>query len=283
MPYLKIQLDNNVFQSREIIEAISIGRGEQNTNDLIIDDARCSRSHARIYMEGDQLILEDENSSYGTFVNDQRVDKKALQNNDVITIASQKIWYIEKELSPCQFVLDYRNPNLVDTNWMQVLKAIDVEFIVPTVADKITQAFTVLYEKINLLIKMGIVSNTFMNSIRSAASNAVKHGNQNHPQLCVFIRVTIVNNKLLVEIRDQGNGFEYTKELKKVKKSIEEHNKKNMGINEILKGADMVEWNLVGNQIKLWKNFSAQNTQLSHRDFEESVAVIRTKQNIHLI
>lgn len=283
MPYLKIQLDNNVFQSREIIEAISIGRGEHNTNDLVIDDARCSRSHARIYMEDGKLILEDDNSSYGTFVNDERIDKRELKHNDVITIASQKIWYIQSEFSPCQFIVDYRSPNFIDTNWMQVLKAMDVEFIVPTEADKITQVFTVLSEKINLLTKMGIIPNTFLDSIRSGVSNAVKHGNQNHSQLCIFIRITIVNSKLLIEVRDQGNGFDYIKVLKKVKKSLQENSHEGVGINVILKGSDMVEWNLVGNQIKLWKNFAAQKNQLSHRDFEESVAVIRTKQNTHLI
>ncbi|WP_372366810.1 FHA domain-containing protein [Candidatus Uabimicrobium sp. HlEnr_7] len=283
MPHLKIQLDQNVFQSREIIEAMSIGRGEHNTNDLAINDARCSRSHARIYMEDGNIILEDENSSYGTFVNDERIEKKVLKHNDIITIASQKIWYIQNDFSPCSFVIDYRNSQFLNTNWMQVLKAVDVEFIVPTTTEKITQVFTVLSEKINLLIKMGLVPSNFVLSVRSAVSNAVKHGNKNHSELCVFIRITIVKNNILVEIRDQGNGFDYMKTLKTAKKSLQENSYKGIGINVILKGSDMVEWNLVGNQMKLWKNFSPQTVQLTHRDFEESVAVIRTKQNIHLI
>jgi len=283
MPHLKIQLGDNVFQSREIIEAISIGRGEHNTNDLAIDDARCSRSHARIYMENSKIILEDDNSSYGTFVNDERVDKKVLKHNDVITITPQKIWYIEKEFSPCQFVIDFRSLALLDTNWMQVLKSMDVEFIVPTVTDKINQVLTVLTEKIGLLTKMGLVPDTFVHCVRSAISNAVKHGNQNHKELCVFIRITIVHNKVLVEVRDQGNGFNYIRVLKKNKKVAQQKNYNGIGVNVILKASDMVEWNLVGNQVKLWKNFAAQKSTLSKRDFEESVAVIRTEQNLHLL
>lgn len=263
MAHLKIQIAENVFQSREIIGAISIGRGEEGTNDLIVDDVRCSRSHARIYLDGKDIIIEDENSSYGTFVNQQRISKRILQNNDSITIASQKIWYLEKDIAPCSFNVDYRDVDILRSDWSKVLKATDVTFIIPTIIGKMKHASNVIAQKIHLLSTIGMLPKSFFNCIAYSLSNAAKHGNKGHSELCVFIRLSIIENKLIVEVRDQGNGFEYIKALAKIKKSA--------GLNLIRTGCDLLEWNLVGNQLKLWKNFTVQTNKLSKADFEKSL------------
>jgi pSer/pThr/pTyr-binding forkhead associated (FHA) protein len=54
-------------------EIVTIGRGSKN--DIIIHDNEISREHCRLIREGDDYLLEDLNSSNGSFVNAQRVTR----------------------------------------------------------------------------------------------------------------------------------------------------------------------------------------------------------------
>ncbi|HEY3343866.1 MAG TPA: FHA domain-containing protein [Anaerolineaceae bacterium] len=63
----------------------SIGRGMEN--DIVIASKRVSREHACIRREGRRLILEDLNSTNGTFLNNERVlAPVTLRDGDQITI-----------------------------------------------------------------------------------------------------------------------------------------------------------------------------------------------------
>jgi DNA-binding response OmpR family regulator len=63
----------------------TIGRGVEN--DIVIASKRVSREHARIHREGRRLILEDLNSTNGTFLNAERVlAPAALRDGDRLTI-----------------------------------------------------------------------------------------------------------------------------------------------------------------------------------------------------
>lgn len=54
-------------------EIVTIGRGSKN--DIIIHDNEISREHCRLVRDADDYLLEDLNSSNGTFVNAQRVTR----------------------------------------------------------------------------------------------------------------------------------------------------------------------------------------------------------------
>lgn len=45
-------------------------------------------------------------------------------------------------------------------------------------------------------------------SVLESVQNAIKHGNQYDPHKLVDLRVKIIDNKLFVVTRDQGNGFD---------------------------------------------------------------------------
>jgi pSer/pThr/pTyr-binding forkhead associated (FHA) protein len=63
----------------------TIGRAVEN--DVVILSKRISREHARIRREGRKLILEDLNSTNGTFLNDERVQAPVtLRDGDRITL-----------------------------------------------------------------------------------------------------------------------------------------------------------------------------------------------------
>jgi pSer/pThr/pTyr-binding forkhead associated (FHA) protein len=65
-------------------EVTTIGR--KPDNDIIIDNQAVSGHHAQIKMHGDEVVLEDLGSLNGTFVNNQKVSKAELFNDDVVLI-----------------------------------------------------------------------------------------------------------------------------------------------------------------------------------------------------
>jgi len=68
---------------------ITIGRTPDN--DLQIDNLGVSTRHARICIENDSLVVEDLKSLNGTFLNNQRIEKGVLEDNDTILIGKHKI------------------------------------------------------------------------------------------------------------------------------------------------------------------------------------------------
>ncbi len=66
--------------------------GRSATGTVMVDDPELSRRHARVYRDGDQLLIEDLGSSNGTYVNDARITgAQALQPGDTVTIGTTHI------------------------------------------------------------------------------------------------------------------------------------------------------------------------------------------------
>jgi serine phosphatase RsbU (regulator of sigma subunit) len=79
----KINLDHTPF---------SVGR--KVDKDLAIADPRVSRDHALIISENGQFYVVDEGSKHGTFVNGERVQRKALQRNDRLEFGVRDAIYL---------------------------------------------------------------------------------------------------------------------------------------------------------------------------------------------
>lgn len=71
------------------LEQTIVGRAEDV--DIPINDARISRHHFRISIEGGKAFIEDLGSTNGTFVNGKRVKHHELQNGDKIQISSSTV------------------------------------------------------------------------------------------------------------------------------------------------------------------------------------------------
>jgi pSer/pThr/pTyr-binding forkhead associated (FHA) protein len=65
--------------------------GRLPDNDLPVDNLAVSSHHARIYLEGDKITVEDLNSLNGTFVNNQRITKVQVKPGDKIMIGKHHI------------------------------------------------------------------------------------------------------------------------------------------------------------------------------------------------
>ncbi|MGI8470372.1 MAG: DUF5715 family protein [Pyrinomonadaceae bacterium] len=85
-----------VSETREINLANEVSFGRANLASIVLDDATLSRLHATVWREGDAIWIQDENSSNGTFVNNQRLsDERLLKDGDEILLGGNTRIYVE--------------------------------------------------------------------------------------------------------------------------------------------------------------------------------------------
>ncbi len=70
--------------------------GRTPDNDIRIDTEFISRHHAVILMSGTMTVLEDLNSTNGTFVNGERISRCTLRAGDRVTIGKSEFRYVVK-------------------------------------------------------------------------------------------------------------------------------------------------------------------------------------------
>jgi sigma-B regulation protein RsbU (phosphoserine phosphatase) len=71
-----------------LIERFPFVVGRSAECGLVLPETYISRSHARIAWAGEEIVLEDTNSSHGTFVNGQRITRRTLRPQDSIRFGS---------------------------------------------------------------------------------------------------------------------------------------------------------------------------------------------------
>ena len=72
---------------------ITIGRAA--TNDITIDNLAISGHHATVYATASGPELVDMNSTNGTFVNEQKINRHHLKDGDIITIGKHQIVFFK--------------------------------------------------------------------------------------------------------------------------------------------------------------------------------------------
>ena len=79
------------------IIVVTVGRAADNQ--FVVNESTVSSHHAKFIISSDSIILEDLNSSNGTFVNGKRIDKTPIQSEDIIYLGKRlefKIEYLNK-------------------------------------------------------------------------------------------------------------------------------------------------------------------------------------------
>ena len=73
------------------VPVITLGR--DRSNDIQLHDTEVSRRHAEFRQENDEYALVDTQSSNGTFVNQQRIERSALKSGDRLQVAVvERVW-----------------------------------------------------------------------------------------------------------------------------------------------------------------------------------------------
>src|SRR5713226_9116458 len=89
MAKLILQFEDHVVKEYAVGMMATIGRLSENT--VMIDNAAVSSHHACVFRDGDQFVVEDLQSTNGTFVNGTRVSRQALQDGDVEVVGQHKL------------------------------------------------------------------------------------------------------------------------------------------------------------------------------------------------
>jgi pSer/pThr/pTyr-binding forkhead associated (FHA) protein len=95
---VKIQLKFNAAVIKEFPfskNEMTIGR--KSDNDIVIDNPAVSGHHARIIKQGDDFLLEDLNSTNGTFLRDRKILKTAVRDKDEIGIAKHVVVFLNDQ------------------------------------------------------------------------------------------------------------------------------------------------------------------------------------------
>jgi pSer/pThr/pTyr-binding forkhead associated (FHA) protein len=83
---------------REIALSGIITIGRQNESSIYTDDPKTSRSHARLYHDGENWFLEDLESRSGTFLNGKKISSpQHLMQKDVFTIGDSHFYFLPDE------------------------------------------------------------------------------------------------------------------------------------------------------------------------------------------
>lgn len=90
MPRITIRLDG------ELVEEVSLTKkrttlGRRPHNDVVLANLAVSGRHACLIQQDRQVMIEDLDSTNGTYVNGSQVKKQLLQENDTIEIGQFKI------------------------------------------------------------------------------------------------------------------------------------------------------------------------------------------------
>src|SRR5712691_11466691 len=89
MAKLILQFEDQAWKEYAVGRMATIGRLSDNT--VIIDNPAVSSHHACVFRDGGQLVVEDLQSTNGTFVNGTRVSRQALQHGDVVQVGTHKL------------------------------------------------------------------------------------------------------------------------------------------------------------------------------------------------
>src|SRR5215213_5765075 len=81
---------------RQVALENEITVGRTNLARIVVDDAQLSRVHATVWREGDDVWIQDENSTNGTFVNGEAISgERKLNDRDEILLGSETRIFIE--------------------------------------------------------------------------------------------------------------------------------------------------------------------------------------------
>ncbi len=103
---LLIMSDKSIYKFNQ--STIKIGRASDN--DLILEHSKVSRKHAEIRYLNGLFEISDLDSTGGTYVNGNKIDKHELSQGDVITLANFHLVFGQEEFPVVKSPGEYKPP-----------------------------------------------------------------------------------------------------------------------------------------------------------------------------
>jgi predicted component of type VI protein secretion system len=91
MARLVLLFEGRMLDDFPVARALSIGRLPDNA--VVVDDPAVSAHHARVIVQGDDVVLEDLESTNGTFVNEQPITCCVLHHRDVVLVGEHLLLF----------------------------------------------------------------------------------------------------------------------------------------------------------------------------------------------
>ena len=95
MPKMIVSIDGVVIKEVQLTkDRTTLGR--RPYNDVVIDNLAISGEHAVFQMTGNDVFIEDLNSTNGTYVNGKAAKKQQLVNGDTVEVGKYKIKFVSE-------------------------------------------------------------------------------------------------------------------------------------------------------------------------------------------
>jgi len=261
MAKLKIVITNKLVEYYEIHHRLILGRGKDA--DLLLLDPSISREHSAVFPEGEEFVIEDLESANGTFVNDEPVMRKNLEEGDLIRVGTKLIIFTREELTPvAETTVDLFAQPVESLREDELLASPDIMFIVPSTEAKMEWVYKMARTFLRNSALTAEESDSLHTALREAIGNAIRHGNQFDENRRVRFRCFRDPDKVLCAVQDEGMGFDYKAALEKGRKgdAISAARERylaggmgGLGIMLMVRCVDLVEYNEKGNQVILTK------------------------------
>ncbi|HPH14526.1 MAG TPA: FHA domain-containing protein, partial [Burkholderiaceae bacterium] len=93
MPKMIVSIDGVVIKEVQLTkDRTTLGR--RPYNDVVIDNLAVSGEHAVFQMTGNDVFVEDLNSTNGTYVNGKAAKKQQLHHGDSVEVGKYKIRFV---------------------------------------------------------------------------------------------------------------------------------------------------------------------------------------------
>ncbi len=95
MAKLNLKFEQSLLKEVPLSQGVvTIGRLPDNI--IQVDNLAVSGHHAKIYWEQDKYVIEDNNSLNGTYLNNRRISKAALKDQDAILIGKHTVTFVDE-------------------------------------------------------------------------------------------------------------------------------------------------------------------------------------------
>ena len=139
MSQLIVMLDKQILK-RVAVKTTSITLGRHGKCEISLPDRTISTEHARITVVRDDCFLEDLQSTNGTYVNQQLVDRHLLEDGDIVSMGKYQIVFRSEQGLAVQLKRLSLHPKLMDTGypaWLQIMDGSKSGYIIPLRGERI--------------------------------------------------------------------------------------------------------------------------------------------------